>query len=265
MNTLPKEVELILNEYFTVFNIDLPDLMESFYLTGSIVLNDFHEGKSDVDFVAVINREMNSKDLSNLKKIHKGIRSKYRKIVLEGSYITPQQIGKSDKDVGPAIYFDGKKIRHDHKSGNASIITWVMLKKYGMTLIGKKPEHYIPNIDINDLVTYVKLNVNSYWVNWTERAAKTLSKQGIFTLSPQGVEWGVLGISRLYYTMHEGDVTSKYQAGEYVLERIPIKFENIVKEALRIRKDEGKKGYYKSPFRRRKDMLLFMEYMISQF
>ncbi|MCZ3365961.1 aminoglycoside adenylyltransferase domain-containing protein [Methanobacterium veterum] len=80
----------------------------------------------------------------------------------------------------------------------------------------------------------------------------------------QKVEWGVLGISRLYYTMYEMDIVSKYEAGKYVLEGVPPDFEKILKEALRIRKGESK-SYYSSPFKRRKDTLSFMWYMIPQF
>lgn len=265
MNNIPKDVEIILNEYFKVFNNNLPNLIDSFYLTGSIVLDDYHEGKSDIDFVGVINRDITSKDLVTLKKIHKEISSKYHKTALDGSYVTLQQIGKLDQDIGPVIYFDGKKIRYDCRSGNAGIVTWFMLKNYGITLIGDIPDNYLSNINVNDLISYVKLNANSYWVNWVEKASMNFSIKSMVTLSPQGVEWGVLGISRLYYTMHEGDVASKYQAGEYALKKVPTSFERIIKEALRIRKGEDGKSYYRSPFRRRKDMLLFMRYMINQF
>lgn len=265
MNTLPEEVEIVLNEYFKVFNTNLPNLMESFYVIGSLVLNDYHPGRSDVDFVSVIKRGMASEELNILKGIHKKISSKYHKTVLEGSYVTPQQIDKLDNDIGPVVYFDRKKVRYDDKSGNVGIITWLMLKNYAITLIGKQPEHYIPNIDVSDLVSYVQLNANTYWVEWTEKAGNNLSITGISALFEQKVEWGVLGISRLYYTMHEKDIVSKYEAGVYTRDKVPKSFKRIIKEALRIRKGEDKKSYYRSPFRRRKDMLLFMRYMINQF
>jgi hypothetical protein len=140
-----------------------------------------------------------------------------------------------------------------------------MLKNYGMTLVGKQPDHYALNIDVEDLINYVKLNADTYWVNWTEQASKNLSINGVFTLFEQGVEWGVLGISRLYYTIHENDIASKYEAGKYVLDKIPTHHERIIREALRIRKAENESSYYKSPFRRRRDSLLFMRYMINQF
>jgi len=264
MNIFPKDVEIVINDYLSIVNTKLPDLIEAFYLVGSLALNDYHEGKSDIDFVSVINRDMNSSEVKMIEEIHKEIGSKYPKNKLEGSYVTPQQIGKLNEDIGPVTYFDGKSVRYDHKSGNVGIVTWFMLKKYSITVTGKPPEHYVPYISVDDLVSYVQLNANKYWASWTENASKKLSINSIFALFGQGVEWGVLGISRLYYTLHEEDIASKYEAGEYMLGRVPPNFERILKEALRIRKSEAK-SYYISPFRRRKDTILFMKYMINQF
>jgi len=264
MKTLPKDVEVVVNHYLKAFNEKLPDLVESFYIGGSIALDDYHAGKSDVDFVCLINRDLEISEMKIIEEVHKEIISKHPKKVLDGSYVLTEQFGKLDEDIGPTIYFDGKKIKYDGKSGNVGIVTWFILKKYGITLVGKTPEHYIPPIDSNDLVSYVQLNANTYWANWTERASKKFSVNGLLTLSGRKVEWGVLGISRLYYTLHEKDIVSKYDAGKYVLERVPSKFSRILKEALRIRKGESK-SYYRSPFKRRKDTLLFMKHMIHQF
>lgn len=263
MNTLPEDVEIVLKDYLEIVNAKLPDLIEAFYIVGSIVLNDYCKGKSDIDFVSIIKRDMTSDEMKIIEEIHGEINSKYPEIVLDGSYVTPQQLGKLDKDVGPVIYFDGK-VKYDCKSGNVGILTWFMLKKYGITITGKPPEYYINHIDVKDLVSYVHLNANTYWAEWTEKASKRLSLDGILTLFGRKVEWGVLGICKLYYTMHERDIVSKYKAGEYALNRIPSNFERILKEAMRIRKNEAK-SYYKSPFRRRKDTIQFMRYMINQF
>lgn len=258
---LPEDVQNILNDYLEIFKIKLPGLMDSFYLIGSIAMNDYIEGKSDIDFVCLINRELNSSEINTIKRIHKEISSKYPENELEGTYITQKQIGKLD--TGPVVHFDGKNIHYDTKSGNIGIITWFVLQKYGITVIGKSPEYYISYINPDDLVNYANLNANTYWSKWTERASKW-SLYGFKTLFAQKVEWGVLGISRLYYTKREKDVISKYMAGEYVLKDIPPEFELILKEALRIR-NGGVKSYYGSPFKRRKDIIAFMEYIIDKF
>ena len=264
MTNLPKDVKVVINDYLGIFNAKLPDLMRSFFIVGSIALNDYCECKSDIDFVCVIKRDMNSSEVNTIKEIHKELSSKYHENTLEGSYVTPHQIGKPDKEIGPVLYFDGKNMKHDCKSGNVGVVTWFILKEYGITITGDPPEHYVFSIDVDDLLDSIKLNANTYWAKWAENASRKLSVNNISTLFGQKVEWGVLGIARLYYTLHEGDVTSKYGAGKYALDRVPPYFEKILKEALRIRKG-GSKSYYNSPFKRRKDTILFMDYMVRQF
>jgi hypothetical protein len=172
---LPEDVEIVITDYIDIFNTKLPDLMESFYLIGSVVLNDYHKGKSDIDFISIIKNEINTSEVEKIKEIHKKIGSKYPKSRLEGSYVTPKQVKVLDKNEVPVVYFDGKHVRYNGKSGNNGIVTCFILKNYAITVTGKPPEYYIPHIDVDDLVSYVKLNANIYWTNWTEKASKRLS------------------------------------------------------------------------------------------
>ncbi|WP_424354319.1 nucleotidyltransferase domain-containing protein [Methanobacterium sp. MBAC-LM] len=172
---MPEYVEIVVNDYIDIFNTKLPDLMESFYLIGSVALNDYHKGKSDIDFISIIKKEINASELEKIKEIHKKIESKYPKSNLEGSYVIPTHVRTLDKNEAPVVYFDGKNIRYDGKSGNTGIVTWFILKNYGITVTGKPPEHYVPHIDVDDLVSYVKLNANTYWTKWTENVSKRLS------------------------------------------------------------------------------------------
>lgn len=72
---LPEDVEIVITDYIDIFNTKLPDLMESFYLIGSVVLNDYHKGKSDIDFISIIKNEINTSEVEKIKEIHKKIGS----------------------------------------------------------------------------------------------------------------------------------------------------------------------------------------------
>ncbi|MDZ5016954.1 DUF4111 domain-containing protein, partial [Clostridium perfringens] len=63
------------------------------------------------------------------------------------------------------------------------------------------------------------------------------------------IEWGVLGVSRLYYTFKERDITSKIGAGEYALQNLPERWHKIINESMRLRKG-NKKSFYNSIFER---------------
>jgi len=134
--------------------------MESFYLIGSAALNDYN-GKSDIDFISIIKKEINTSEVEKIKEIHKKMGSKYPKSKLKGSYVTPKQVKVLDKNEVPVVYFDGKHVRDNGKSGNTGIVAGFILKNYGITVTGKPPEHYVPHIYVDDLVSYVKLNANT--------------------------------------------------------------------------------------------------------
>jgi hypothetical protein len=77
------------------------------------------------------------------------------------------------------------------------------------------------------------------------------------------IEWGVLGVSRLYYTFKEKDMTSKVGAGEYALKNVPQEWHKIINESMRLRKG-NKKSYYNSIVKRRNDALKYIDYIIQE-
>ncbi|WP_156774239.1 hypothetical protein [Fictibacillus arsenicus] len=54
-------------------------------------------------------------------------------------------------------------------------------------------------------------NINSYWMNWTKRCESVTSLQfpGLF-VSGSMIEWGVLGVTRIYYSIKEEDSSQKW-------------------------------------------------------
>lgn len=82
-------------------------------------------------------------------------------------------------------------------------------------------------------------------------------------VSLKSIEWGVLGVTRLYYTFREKGMTSKVGAGEYGLKKLPERWHKIINEAMRLRKG-NKKSYYSSIIERRNDTLAYIEYIIEE-
>ena len=107
-----------------------------------------------------------------------------------------------------------------------SPIEWTTLARYGITVVGPEPEVHT---DRDELVAWVRGNADTYWRNWL-----TAYPRALFT--DWGVAWGVLGISRLHYTVTTGDITSKSGAGKYALATFPDHWHAIVTEALRHRR-----------------------------
>ncbi|MDZ7543792.1 DUF4111 domain-containing protein, partial [Clostridium perfringens] len=114
------------------------------------------------------------------------------------------------------------------------------------------------------LIDEMRNNHNTYWINWINDCRKLTSMKYIGLLvSLNMIEWGVLGISRLYYSFKERDITSKIGAGEYALQNVPERWHKIINESMRLRKG-NKKSYYNSIFERRNDALIYINYIIQE-
>jgi Domain of unknown function (DUF4111) len=138
------------------------------------------------------------------------------------------------------------------------------LRRYGIVIKGLPIETYNIPTDWNHLKANLVRNINSYWRNWTKRCERVTSLQfsGLF-VSGSMIEWGVLGVTRLFFSIIEEEIISKVGAGEYALHTVPEKYHSILQEAIRIRRG-SKKSVYRSIFKRRRDALDYMNYMMDE-
>ncbi len=260
MNPIAKTIlELYQNEV----DQKIPGFLEGLYLYGSLTLGDFHPKKSDIDFITVSSQRINNLQFQELRKIHKKIQRKYRKPNLNGIYLTWEDLGKT-KEAIPAIpyFFQGKLHRAGHFEINP--VTWWQLKNHAISLVGRPPENMDFEVDSYLLVDYIHENMHSYWADWVKTHSIWWSyKSWLLVIFPRLVEWGVLGLSRQYFTLKTHQIASKLEAGEYCLKNFPGEFKNILKEAIRIRK--GKSGaIYPSAWLRYKETMDYMNYIIKE-
>ncbi|WP_238883817.1 aminoglycoside adenylyltransferase domain-containing protein [Clostridium sp. YIM B02551] len=263
MGYIPKKVKFIIDKHIEMIEERLPDLLEGYYIYGSLSLGKFHYGFSDIDFIAVVNREVSEEELEVLKYIHNSINKKYRKTTLDGMYVMEEDIESLNKEGDRCIRFNDGKFEGYIKFNRNSIDAY-QLKKCGIVIKGKDIEDYKLEVNFDILINEMRNNLNSYWVNWMNGCKKFMSSKYIGSfVSLKNIEWGVLGVSRLYYTLNEKDITSKVGAGEYALSKVPAKWHNIIKESMKLRKD-SKESYYKSFSKRRDDALEYMDYIIKE-
>ncbi len=98
MNTKLSEIaNTIISEYVKLFDRLLPAVMNGFYIYGSAATDDFHVERSDIDFITIVKRELSYEEIDKLQLIHSLIQVKYRKPELNGFYVTPDQLGTSER------------------------------------------------------------------------------------------------------------------------------------------------------------------------
>lgn len=263
MENIPEKIDEVLDTYFDYIKLKLPNLLEAYYLFGSASLGAFKDGFSDIDFIAVINRKLAETEVNILKEIHKDMQREYPKTNLDGFYIEKDDMVSLSKANILCIRFNDGKFNGFTEFDTNSIDAY-QLKKYGITIKGQKIEDVCYTVDWNILINNMRDNLNTYWLSWWSDCKRFPSINNIGLLfSLHMVEWGVLGVSRLYYTFKEKDITSKVGAGEYALRVVPQRWHKIINESMRLRND-NKKSLYKSVFNRRKDTLDYIEFMIQE-
>jgi predicted nucleotidyltransferase len=226
---LPLPVVLLLNRFRCVVDELAPRRLAALYLYGSAALGDFVEGVSDVDLIAVLNREVGGEDVRTLALVHRTIAKEFLRCPMEVSYLQWRDLGCS-KEAIPAYpcYHGGRMHRATHH--DISPVTWWMLKHHSAVIFGPGHEPLPFEITWGEVRAYMVTNLDTYWAAWMN------SPRGrAYLLTDSGVQWAVLGICRLLYGLREGGVISKSQAGRYALTEVSERWASLIEEALALR------------------------------
>jgi hypothetical protein len=260
---LPEKVNEIVNEHIKNIELNLPQFLEAYYVSGSVALGAFHDGKSDIDFIAVIKIKASEMDIDALKKIHNEMHRTHYEATLDGMYLRMDDIESFCDSEIPCLRFNDGVFRGFEVFDLNSVDAFI-LKKYGITVKGQEVKDLKYSVDFDSLIRKMRDNLNTYWLHWIKACRRFPSLRYIRVFaSLKMIEWGVLGVTRQYYTFNERDITSKVQAGEYALKNVTHRWHKIIKESMRIRMN-NKKSYYHSVIKRRNDALDYMDYIIQE-
>lgn len=263
MSSIPEKANEVLNEHLDLLKSKLPNLLEAYYVYGSIALGAFTYGLSDIDFIIVAKRKITELDVNILKEIHIEIKRKFPKTDLMGLYVMKSDLQSQHINKKTCLSFIDGEYKGLEKFEKNSIDAY-QLKKYGIPIKGQSLEKLDYTVNWDTLISNMRDNLNTYWLSWKNDCKKFPSRKylGLY-ISLDMIEWVILGVSRLYYTFKERDITSKVGAGEYALRTVPQKWHKIINEAMRLRKG-NKNSYYKSIFERRKDVLNYIDFIIRE-
>ncbi|MGE8034055.1 aminoglycoside adenylyltransferase domain-containing protein [Lysinibacillus sp. NPDC093692] len=259
---IPIPVQTVLNEYLSLFQNKIPNILEGFYLHGSIALNAYINGSSDIDFVTVVNRTLTEEDAKVISDLHKELNRKYKEIGMDGSYIQVGDVGKKQSEVKGCLKVNEGKTNWGNDDINP--ITWWVLKNKGITVLGPDIATYNFSVDERVLVNYVLQNMNSYWANRlkTMEKYKTMAFVIPNKLVDEEVEWSITGMLRQFYTLTENDIVSKVDACKFAIHHLPEEFHKVINEAIAIREGSNIR-YYNSKKQRIDDTVQCMAYILN--
>lgn len=265
---IPNDVQPILTQLYTELKGISPDFLAGLFITGSVVLDDFHPDKSDIDFVAVCSRLNDPNLQSTLTEIHKQIEFNH-KIALNGVYITQDHLDVKYSHQNQIIRYQEGRV--EEVAFDMAPIVLYELKTTGVSVHGRSIEELDIRIDIGEVRKFLFENINSYWNNWMEDHSSIFKKKLLLILFPRLTEWGVLGVARQFYTLKTGRIASKSSSGSFVLGHLSKQHHSIVREALSIRQNQNhslaiRKSYSIKPsLNRANATLACMQEIISMF
>ena len=259
---IPLPVQNILSVYISIFHERIPNTLEGLYLHGSIALNAYINGTSDIDFIAILNRHLSEEEVKILSDTHRELKNKFKKTGMDGCYLLWEDIGKKQTETKKCLYVNEGKISWSKHVINP--ITWWILRDKGISIIGPEITSFHFDVDESALADYVLNNMNSYWLN----RMNTISRfKRVVLLLPnklvdREVQWSITGMLRQFYTLREHEIISKVDAGKNAIDYMPERWHNIIKEALSIREGLNIR-YCESKKQRINDTIQCMNYILD--
>ncbi len=254
------EIDLAARHLVALLDRHMPGLLKSLNLIGSATDGDFRVGQSDLDFVAVLARSLSEAEVEGLVVVHRLYAGDMTLPRLDGIWVTEGELA-----AGPDAVPEGPSTADSEffavAAGNRNPVTWFNLRDQSRTIVGELDRAGLWH-DPRRLLSFTRENVEAYWSPWHARSSRLLSAPGLAMLGPRALMWGVLGVSRLHYTLATGRIASKFGAGEHALRTFGPRWHRIIEESLRIRRGQGPKRYG-NPFMRRRDALDYMAMVIA--
>jgi hypothetical protein len=225
---LPDAVERAVRRYLSQADRLLPRRVVGFYVVGSVALGAFREGRSDIDFVAVVDADLDASALRRLRVQHARIGMytiatavRHRRSPLtsmcNGVFIRAADMPRPVSDIVPVAAHIGHLFKVRQGGSDVSPVGWKVLAERGITVRGPEPTELSLNPQPELLERWNRENLEGYWRPWAKEAQR--APFASFRMRPRwSTAWGVLGAPRLHHTIATGDVISKEAAGEYALD-----------------------------------------------
>lgn len=252
----------------------VPGRVEGFYVVGSASMGAFCPGRSDVDFVAIINGALGRAELARLRAMHLtrwtttlvhdvAMRGRWP-LVCNGIYLQAGDLSSSPLEVMPlAGHVTGRFRVRTREAFDVNPVTWQVLARHGVAIRGPARERLRIHTDDAELRAWTLANLNGYWRHWVKRARHgSLSTRGV---PPRRLAAsGVLGAPRLHYTIATGEIATKETAALYSLEVFDQRWHALIEDALAFRHgDPPSAQYRRRPAQRCRDATKFVACVID--
>jgi len=208
---LPDDVTATTSQYLELIDKALPDQVVGLYLTGSIPLDDFRPGRSDVDGVVVVADPL--KDVEAVREVHAQLPLKP---AFDVTYLTADDLASAPDASKPVVFTLDGVFKDAPSGGPVSPVLWSELARQSL------PVRTAPGLVVHDdqeaLVEFTRGNLTSYWTPTFDQLESATADLPDDDVVPDWVlPWCVLGVPRLHALLATGKIVSKTAAGEHAL------------------------------------------------
>jgi hypothetical protein len=201
----------------------LPRNLVGVYVWGSLTYDAFDETCSDVDLVAVTERDIDAHEFLELEAwfAGKGEQNPWVRRIDMRFVIDHEFLDKTSRCCGFYHYL-GKLTRHG-SDGNPFI--WLNVAKSGITLWGKDAKLIAPSVSDQCLSDALLLELNYLKEELASNAGDRSDKAYIHNA------YAVLTACRIYYTARHRTLASKDEAMRWAMETVPPQWRRVIQTA----------------------------------
>lgn len=234
----PVGVRQVTGTFLSLVDDAAPGLVEGLYLHGSLGFGEWYDGRSDIDYVAVLARRP-AEVVDTLRDVHARIAEMFPRPPFDGFHLTWGDLARPSYDC-PDVPCTQAGYLHEEARLDVHPVTWHELARHGVTVRGPELEKVDIWTDEAVLRKYTHDNLRSYWLEQAEALRRFPAEAGKSDI----VAWFVLGASRLHHLLARGALTSKMGAGRHALEVFGERWRPIITEAMTIRELGEPSGQY---------------------
>ncbi|HET8840803.1 MAG TPA: aminoglycoside adenylyltransferase domain-containing protein, partial [Ktedonobacteraceae bacterium] len=219
---------------------------------GSIALEAFEEGESDIDIVALTTGEWAPDELARFASMHKQLlQEDARSSHFDVAYI-PFQEKQNGQTSLSAIFRDGKFITSTSGAHMDATMQWI-IKHQGICLLGPQPSELPFEVTWNDVLTAMQYNLDGYWAGKAKRPYLFLFDYWVMTATAT--------LCRILTAIEEGEIIAKSPALLRWRDRLPQRWQVLLDEAWRIRHHLSKPSLCRNRLQRMRETLAFLAYV----
>jgi hypothetical protein len=256
--SLPGPVREVTGLFLSLADERAPGLVEGLYLHGSLGFGEWYDGRSDIDYVAVLAEPPGEATVSLLSEVHDEVATTFQRPPFDGFHLTWDDLARSPYSC-PDLPCTQAGLFYDAARLDVHPVTWHELARHGVTVRGPEVGEMDVWTDEEVLRSYTRENLAGYWREQADALAQFPAEAG----RPDIVAWCVLGVSRLHHLLATGALTSKTGAGRYAGARFGERWRPLITEALAVRVTGESSGAYDGdPGRRAVDTVDFTDLVV---